>query len=94
MTPTRNPHITLLHTGNLYRFEPGDDLHKSICASLIHFAKKHKTAPIRVLVHPDVLQGYEGELVIESRDNGSVYRAEIVGDVTQRLKSYMITGGE
>jgi hypothetical protein len=49
---------------------------------------------VTILVHPEVLQGYEGELVIESRDNGSVYRAEIVADATQRLKSYMITGGE
>ena len=90
---SRNPHIKLLRTGNIYSIEPGVDLHKSICADLIHFARKHGMHPAHIYVHPDTLQGYEGELVIEGCDDGQVYRATIEASNTVGKKTYMITNG-
>ena len=93
MTSTINQHVKLLRTGNMYSIDDPDQLGTEIARALVHFAKKHGVAPARIIVHPDTLKGFEGELVIESRDNGSVYRATIEAHNSVGKKTFMITNG-
>jgi len=60
---TINQHVKLLRTGNMYSIDDPNDLGAEIARALVHFAKKHKADPARIIVHPDTLQGYGGELV-------------------------------
>ena len=93
MPQTINQHVKLLRTGNMYSIDDPTHLGAEIARALVHFAKKHGVAPARIIVHPDTLKGYEGELVIESRDNGSVYRATIEAHNSVGKKVFMITNG-
>ena len=93
MTPTRNPYIKLLRVGNIYAIEDPDQLGADIARNLVHFARKHGAQPAKVYVHPDTLQGYEGELEVVSHSDGQVYRATIEAANTVGKKTYMITNG-
>jgi hypothetical protein len=77
----------------MYSIDDPTHLGAEIARALVHFAKKHGADPAKIIVHPDVLKGYEGELVIESRDNGQVYRATIEASGRVGKKWYMITDG-
>jgi hypothetical protein len=77
----------------MYSIDDPTHLGAEIARALVHFATKHGVAPARIIVHPDTLQGYEGELVIESRDNGTLYRATIEAHNTVGAKTFMITNG-
>jgi hypothetical protein len=90
---TRNPYIKLIRVGNIYAIEDPDQLGADIARNLVHFARKHGMQPAKVYVHPDTLNGYEGELVIESHDGKQVYRATIEAANTVGEKTYMITNG-
>ena len=93
MPLTENPHLKLIRTGNMYSIDDPTHLGAEIARALVHYAKKHGADPARIIVHPDTLKGYEGELVIESRDNGDVYRATIEAHNTVGAKTFMITNG-
>jgi len=90
---TINQHVKLLRTGNMYSIDDPTHLGAEIARALVHFAKKHSADPAKIIVHPDTLKGYEGELVIESRDNGSVYKATIEAHNSVGRKTFMITNG-
>lgn len=47
-----------------------------------------------IVVNPQLLNGFAGELEIESRDNGDVYRAVIVAENSVSVKTVLITDGE
>ena len=93
MQLTENPHLKLLRTGNMYSIDDPANLGAEIARALVHYAKKHGADPAKIIVHPDVLKGYEGELEIVSRDNGSVYRATIEAHNSVGKKTFMVTNG-
>jgi len=90
---TINQHVKLLRTGNMYSIDDPNDLPNELARALIHYAKKHDLEPVRIIVHPDTLQGYEGDMEIVSRDNGTIYRATIEAHATVGAKTFMITNG-
>jgi hypothetical protein len=86
--------IKHLRTGNLYSINEHEDLQLQLSRALVHYAKKHGLQPAVIVVNPQLLNGFAGELEIESRDNGDVYRAVIVAENSVSVKTVLITDGE
>jgi hypothetical protein len=79
--------------GNLYSIDDPAKLHETILRDVIHFQKRHGCQPSIVLVHPDLLNGIEGDIEVVS-DKGVTYLAKVQADNRQGLASYMIFGEE
>ena len=75
-------------TGNIYSID--DNLAYSINCALVHYARKHELKPAWILVNPQDLAGYEGELVVISDDNGDSFRAEIVAYAPQPRGRFIV----
>jgi hypothetical protein len=86
--------IKHLRTGNLYSINDREDLQLQLSRALVHYARKHGLQPAVIVVNPQTLKGLEGDLEIESRDNGDVYRAVIVAENSVSVKTVLITDGE
>ena len=84
-----NPHIKLTRVGMVYPLDPHEDLHSQLCKALVYHTHKYGEAHT-IVVNPQVTN-QTGDLVIESRDNGAVYSAEIIVENSIGRKRMLIS---